>query len=108
MRRPGLVDMARLVDMAGLVDMARLMDMAGLMGLAGLMSGARLGAMAGSSLADMAAGTRTRLLISHDIQDAWINRLRHLDNSHPCASAKYPQPGQAVASSSLSRWRTRW
>ncbi len=84
------------------------MDMAGLTVLAGLMGMARLGTMAVPALADMAAGTRTRLRISHDIQDAWIIRLRHLDNSHPHANAKYPQPGQAVASSSLSSWRTRW
>jgi hypothetical protein len=69
----------------GLTDMARLMVLAGLMGMA------RLGAMAVPGRADMADGTRTRLRISHDIQDAWITRLRHLDNSHPHANAKYPQ-----------------
>lgn len=78
------------------MDLARLMDLAG------------VGTMAVPGLVHMADGTRTRLLISHDIQDAWIIRLRHLDNSHPHANANHPQPGQAVASSSLSSWRTRW
>ncbi|MDX6334731.1 MAG: hypothetical protein QOG05_2071 [Streptosporangiaceae bacterium] len=64
--------------------------------------------MAGPGLVGMADGTRSRLRISHGIQDARIIRLRHLDNSHPSANAKHPQPGQAVASSSLSSWRTRW
>ena len=33
----------------------------------------------------------------HDIQDARIARLQHVNNSHPDATANYPQPGQAPA-----------
>jgi hypothetical protein len=34
----------------------------------------------------------------HDIQDARIIRLQHVHNSHPDATANYPQPHQAPAS----------
>ena len=33
----------------------------------------------------------------HDIQDARIIRLQHVNNSHPDATANYPQPHQAPA-----------
>ena len=33
----------------------------------------------------------------HGIQDAWIIRLQHVNNSHPGATANYPQPHQAPA-----------
>jgi hypothetical protein len=33
----------------------------------------------------------------HDIQDARIIRLQHVNNSHPDATANYPQPRQAPA-----------
>ena len=40
----------------------------------------------------------------HDIQDAPVSRLQHVNNSHPGATAKHAQPGQAGPSaiSSLS------
>ena len=51
----------------------------------------------------VAGGTRPRLWISHGIQDARNLRLQHLHNSHPGATAKYPQPGQPVSRSRLAR-----
>ncbi len=60
-------------------------------------------------LVNMAIATGTRLRISHATQDACNIRLQHINNSHPHANAKHPQPPcQADAPSSLSRRRTRW
>ena len=43
--------------------------------------------------------------IGHDTQDARNIRLQHVNNSHPHANAKHPQPGQAGASSAGSSVR---
>ncbi len=43
----------------------------------------------------------------HNIQDAWIIRLQHVNNSHPGATANRAQRTQAAPASLVSRRRHR-
>ena len=66
------------------------------------------GPVPGLAPVNVAGAIRTRLRISHATQDARNIRLQHVNNSDLHASAKHlQQPGQADASSSPSRSRTR-
>ncbi len=58
---------------------------------------ARLVAVRMTGLVTMTSVTQAWLRISHDIQDARLIPLQHLDNSHPHANAKHPQPGRPHA-----------
>lgn len=62
---------------------------------AGLVTVLRLVRMTG--LVTVTSVTQAWLRISHDTQDARIIPLQHLDNNHPHATAKHPQPGRPHA-----------